>query len=178
MKLCKCGAEVEDHVRFHWTGDTGHYVGAPAGDKDESSEDGPETWPPNLRRMSAQGFMGDPPKRAPHPGLVPDQLTWLPEESLRRMALEFLEGRGYEVHDLEQGFRPDGSSRVSLGLPDAYVQGHGVRAWLEFKRWDNELTADQKTFAAKELRNGGSYLLIYEVEQVRLWHVAVKAGGG
>lgn len=176
MKRCRCGGSVEDHARFHFQAPyeeaLGHYVDGPELTSDEEIEEAREReeWPPNIRRMSAQGFFGDPPKRAPRPGLVPSKISWLPEDALRAMCLDHLDTLGYETHDLEQGFRPDGSTRVSLGIGDAYIQGYGIRAWIEFKRWDNELTPDQKTFGADELRNGGIYLVIYELDQLQRWH--------
>lgn len=181
MMPCRCGEEVDDWARFHFappfeenagTEMAGHYVLGPSltSDPDERGSEPLEGWPPNLRRMAELGFFGDPPKRAPRPGPVPSRISWLREDALRATCLDYLDTFGYEVHDFEQGYRSDGSSRVSLGVGDAYIQGYGIRAWIEFKRWDNELTADQQSFGSNELRSGGIYLVIYELSQLTSWH--------
>lgn len=98
------------------------------------------------------------------------------EDELRRSCNELLTKLGYDVYDLEQGYRPDGSSRVALGIGDTYIQHgrFGVRAWIEYKKWDNEPTPDQVDFGEAELTAGGSYLVIYEAPQLVAWHELVR----
>ena len=59
---------------------------------------------------------------------------------------------------------------MGKGIPDAYFQGHGVRGWLEFKRWGNRQTPEQAGFERYELEAEGTYLLVYELGQLRRWH--------
>lgn len=170
-----CGEDVPAWTRYHWTGPgTGHYTEpdprAPKGEPDETGDDRPA----NIRRASAWWADGDV-RRAPPPGDVPPK-PWAKEEELRRSCNNLLRSLGYDVSDLEQGFRLDGSSRVELGLPDTYIQhpALGVRAWIEYKRWDNEPALDQCVFAEAELAAGGSWLLIYEAGQLMAWHALVR----
>ena len=171
MKKCSCGELVEDHVRFHWLAvDVGHYVDDPPA-KLLPPEDVvvPEDWPVRFKRShdlwSSTGI-----HRAPFPLLpVPAKPGWRPEEVLRGVCNEWLELQGFDVDDLEQGYREDGSSRVGLGIGDCFITGHGVTAWIEYKRWDNEPSADQRAFGRRVLENGGIYLLVYELVQLEHW---------
>ncbi len=134
--------------------------------------------PANIVR--AARFFGDPPHLVPAPGEVPPKNLWPAEDELRGQSLDFLERIGYDVSDLEQGYRgrdgEGGTSRVRLGLPDAYVThaALAVRDWIEFKRWDNEPSPDQVAFGEQELAAGGCYLVVYETAQLVAWHEAVR----
>jgi len=172
VRQCSCGELLEDHVRFHWTGEgVGHYVD-PEGEERTAAEAeldiaADPSWTINLRRTIP--FWGAAPHRAPPPGPRPPK-PWGKEEDLRRGAIKYLKEVGFAVYDLEQGYREDGSSRVGEGIGDAYIQIPGLSAWVEFKRWDNELSAKQRTFGTDELEAGGCYLVIYELGQLVEWN--------
>lgn len=130
------------------------------------------------------------------PPAVPPRRPWGIEEGLRldvrrelgrAAALRQHHGKGAgklpepighgDVHDLEQGHRPErGGTRVSKGLPDLYFRGHGIRGWIETKRWDNVQTSEQVEWMLGELEAGGVYLLVYEVGQIARWYGERVAG--
>jgi hypothetical protein len=175
VKACSCGQLVEDHVRFHWTGpEHGHYVEEELQVAAAAVPGGmliPESWPKHL--VFAASFFAGPPYMAPPPGEVPPK-PWGKEATLRRLGLQFLKGQGYGVWDLEQGYRAEsGGSRQGSGIGDAYVIRQDVRAWIEFKRYDNEPSDAQVAFGTAVLDAGGIYLLIYEVDQLVRWHQAL-----
>lgn len=168
-----CGELVEHWVRFHHRPEgCGQYTTPDPKAPTVRTKD-PEGRPANIVRASR--FFGAPPFLAPAPGPVPKK-PWPLEEDVRRDGLGFLAKLGYDVYDFEQGYRADGSSRVTNGVADAYVQHAqlGIRAWIEFKRWDNEPEAEQSAFGEAELAAGGAYLVIYEVGQLLAWHEAVR----
>jgi hypothetical protein len=111
---------------------------------------------------------GEPPHRAPAPGPPPPK-PWGLEEELRGAGNDLLKLVGFAVYDLEQGYRKDGSSRQTLGIGDCFIAGHGLTAWIEYKRWDNEPSPEQLAFADVVLSEGGIYLLVYELEQLVTW---------
>jgi len=170
MKVCAgCGEELDDYVRFHWTGpESGHYADEEAeptaGLEDPVELD--ESWTANVRRAAV--FFGRGPLRAPPPGPRPPA-PWGREDDLRRGCVGFLRDLGFAVYDLEQGFRSDGSTRVGEGIGDIYFHGHGLRGWVECKRWNNEPSKKQVAFGLEELGAGGCYLVIYELGQLVEW---------
>ena len=106
---------------------------------------------------------------APAP-CAPPSGPWEREEELRLAVRRELTRRGFDVHDLEQGHRPErGGTRVTKGLADLYFRGQGIRGWIETKRWDNVQTPEQVTWMLGELETGGVYLLVYEPGQVVRW---------
>lgn len=168
-----CGALVPEWMRFHHPPEgCGRYTTPdPRFEKPRTKD--PDGRPANIVRASR--FWGEPPYRAPAPGPVPGK-PWPLEEEVRRGSTELLLALGYCVSDLEQGHRPESGSRVRLGVPDMYVTHSGlmVRAWIEFKRWDGEPTAEQIEWGEEELAAGGSYLLVYESAQLVAWHELVR----
>ena len=56
-----------------------------------------------------------------------------PEEEIRRDVVKALRALGYSVWDTEQGYRKDGSTRVTAGLPDLFIAGHGRAIAVEMK---------------------------------------------
>lgn len=178
MKCHGCGQEVPAWTRFHHAPEgCGQYTTPDPKAKRTRTSD-PDGRPANIVR--AARFFGDPPHMAPAPGSVPPKGRWLTEEELRGQSLDLLETLGYDTSDLEQGYRGtgdrEGSSRVRLGIADAYVTHArlGVRAWIEFKRWDNEPGVDQIAFGEQELAAGGCYLVVYETAQLVAWHEIIR----
>ena len=128
-----CGGELEGPwVRFHHTGPykedgaQGHYV-----DGGSREIEGP----PDVEGLQeAKGVAPAPPARQKVHRALTKLLVPL-EEDIRWDGISFLRIKGYRVYNLEQGHRPDGGhTRVGLGIPDTYFQGHGVTGWIEFKR--------------------------------------------
>jgi hypothetical protein len=128
MKPCQhptcvaSGALVDDASTVHWTGrgDERHRV-------DGSPLDG-----------------GTAPFRTfDVPAVLPDTR---PEEEIRRGIREAFRAAGYYVWDTEQGYRHDGSSRVTPGLPDLLVMGMGRVLWVECKSARGRLSDAQALF--------------------------------
>lgn len=181
MKRCVCGELVEDWIRFHRPdprSDDGHYVEEKGGGVSEVPAGASRVPPPpepakrrtkgGTRRARCAHLWGDDAHRAPEPGPELSK-PWPKEAELRAAGNNVLELAGFAVYDLEQGFRKDGSTRVTTGIGDVFFVGHGIRGWIEYKRWDNEPTPEQHVFADLVLRNGGTYLLVYEVAQLGTW---------
>jgi len=74
------------------------------------------------------------------------------EAEIQQAAKVALTMLGYDVSDMSQG-RP---TRQTPGIPDLYVQGHGVRAWLEMKTPGGRASSAQNEWIARELANGGN----------------------
>ena len=170
-----CGLSVPHWMRFHHRPPGCDQYTRPDPKATKVQTKDPDGRPANIVRASR--FFGAPPFRAPAPGPVPKK-PWPKEDELRKRALGLLANLGYDVYDFEQGYRADGSSRVTLGVGDAYVQHKqlGIRAWIEFKRWDNEPEVEQVAFGEGELAAGGSYLVIYETGQLVAWHELMRRG--
>lgn len=173
-----CGAEVPDWMRFHHQPEgCGQYTTPDPRRERATGEEG-DGVPANIAR-AAEWWSNDDAapfvERAPPPGDVPPK-PWPLEEELRRSANDFLARLGWDVYDLEQGFRADGSSRVAEGIGDTYILHTDLRvaAWVEYKRWDNEPSEDQTRFARRVLDAGGIYLLVYETAQLVAWHELVR----
>ena len=169
-----CGKELEGPwVRFHHLGATdkngvaqGHYIDGKTRDLGTP-----------LDVEGAQGVEGmapaPPGRQKVHKALT--KLLVPLEEELRWDGISFLRLKGNRVYNLEQGHRPGGGhTRVGLGIPDTYFQGHGITGWIEFKRAEGKtarekMSGDQKLFEKSELENGGVYLLIESTRQLEEW---------
>lgn len=68
------------------------------------------------------------------------------EAEIRMGIREALGLYGWDVLDLEQGWRKDGTTRVTKGIADLAVMGYGIFAWLEVKRPSTKQTVDQVAF--------------------------------
>jgi len=76
---------------------------------------------------------------------------------------------GWDVLDLEQGYRPHecracgakiaGGTRVPLGTADLAVMGFGVFAWIEVKRAGGRQTPDQLSFERRCKAAGVPYVV-------------------
>lgn len=77
-------------------------------------------------------------------GTVPDDRS---EQEIRLAIRKALDLSGYAVYDTEQGYRKDGSTRVTKGLADLLVLGNGRMLFVEVKSAKGRLTEPQKAFA-------------------------------
>lgn len=78
------------------------------------------------------------------------------EDERKRDAREVVEALGWTICDTEQGHRPftcrhcggaiAGGTRVTKGLADWYVMGHGIGAWIEWKSAKGRQTNAQEAF--------------------------------
>ena len=65
---------------------------------------------------------------------------------------------GYYVHDMSQ----DRPTRQVAGIPDLYIQGYGVTAWIEVKKLGGKVSDAQDAFIAREVANDGHAMVIYD----------------
>ena len=78
------------------------------------------------------------------------------EDERKRDARPTVEAMGWIVCDMEQGWRPfecqqckakiPGGARVTLGLADWFVMGHGLVCFMEWKSGDGKQSGTQKEF--------------------------------
>ena len=83
------------------------------------------------------------------------------EAEIQTEATRALDLLGYHVHDLSQGR----ATRQPCGIPDLYIQGHGVTAWLEMKKPGGKVSTHQAGFIERELTNGGNVLVAYSATE-------------
>jgi hypothetical protein len=87
---------------------------------------------------------------------VPDGRS---EAEIRHAIVKLLRTLGYGVWDTEQGYRKDGSTRVTKGLPDLFVAGPAGTAAVELKSAKGKQTPEQKGFGALWTKHGGTYMV-------------------
>jgi hypothetical protein len=87
---------------------------------------------------------------------VPDGRS---EAEIRHAIVKLLRTLGYGVWDTEQGYRKDGSTRVTKGLPDLFVAGPAGTAAVELKSAKGKQTPEQKEFGALWTKHGGTYMV-------------------
>ncbi len=92
-----------------------------------------------------------------------------PEEEIRRDVVKALRALNFTVHDTEQGYRRDGSTRVTKGLPDLFVAGRGVTAAVEMKSLKGKQTPEQVDFQESWTANGGSYFVWRSLDEALRW---------
>lgn len=125
----------------------------------------------------------DPPiqeRRPPAPGSR-SKGTAVPgsphEEEVRRVSTAIWRHYGWRIYDFEQGYRPDdcqkcgaripgARTRVTLGVGDQMVVGHGLLAWIEYKREGKEQTDNQMAFGEDLVTNGQAYFVVNDPRQV------------
>lgn len=96
------------------------------------------------------------------------------EQEIRRDIVGFLRALGYRVWDHEQGYRKDGSTRVTKGFPDLIVAGHGRIVAAEIKSARGKLTPEQQEFRDTWVENGGEHVVWRSVGDARTWHETVE----
>ena len=79
------------------------------------------------------------------------------EKQIQTAIKEALDMLGYYVHDMSQ----DRPTRQVAGIPDLYIQGHGVTAWIEVKRVGGKVSAYQTAFVEREIENGGHACIVF-----------------
>lgn len=95
-----------------------------------------------------------------------------------RMAIRTaLELHGYVVVDFEQGYRPDGSTRVRKGVADLYAMGRGRSAWIEVKSAKGRQTDEQKAFQADCEACGVDYYVWRSESEAIAWAAGVSREG-
>jgi len=109
--------------------------------------------------------LGAAPKQAPAKKIADDRS----EAEIRMAVRGVLELHGYVVVDLEQGYRPDGSTRVRKGLPDLFIMGHNRSCWAELKSQKGRQTKEQKEFEEDCHRAGFEYHLWRHEKEAITW---------
>lgn len=89
-----------------------------------------------------------------------------PEEKLRRACNDTWKLLGFLVYDLEQGYRWGGTTRVTAGIADVLLLGHGLHVWIEYKATTPQSEA-QEFFEDSVKRNGGYYYVQRKVADVK-----------
>lgn len=97
-----------------------------------------------------------------------------PEVDIRMAIRKVLELHGFVVVDFEQGYRPDGSTRVRKGLPDLYCMGHGTSAWIEVKAAKGRLSEHQKAFRDDCQRAGVAWFCWRSEAEAIQWAEDIK----
>lgn len=91
-----------------------------------------------------------------------------PEARVQRSIVRALETMGFFVSKFDQGFRRDGSTRQTRGIPDLYAvhQGWELRLWIEVKAGSNRPTPHQEAWHQKVRAAGGTVVVAWSLEDV------------
>lgn len=85
------------------------------------------------------------------------------EKEIQHAIKKTVHGMGFRTWDTSQPH----AAKITPGLPDLFVAGRGVCAWIEVKRADGHLTEAQERFRETVLANGGHHLVArHEAEVV------------
>lgn len=77
---------------------------------------------------------------------------------------------GFHVFSTEQGYRRDpGGTRMTPGIPDLWVMGHGMALWIEVKTPKGKLRDSQMAFRACCFANGVDYQLMRSIADAKEW---------
>lgn len=84
-----------------------------------------------------------------------------PEATVQRHIVHALEHLGFFVSKFDQGYRPDGSTRQTAGIPDLYAvhAGQEMSVWVEVKAGSNKPTPHQKAWH-EEARAAGVTVIV------------------
>lgn len=88
-----------------------------------------------------------------------------PEEEIRRDVVKALRALGFVVHDTEQ----DRPTRVTAGLPDLFIAGHGAAICVEMKSLKGKQTPEQADFERSWTANGGTYFIWRSLDDALAW---------
>lgn len=165
-----CGELVEPWTRFHWAKpftdpeNPGHYVDG--GSRNLGA--GPQ------ETTEGEGLAPPPPERPKYPkGL--EKLLAPSEDDVRREIVNYLDLSGWDVWDLEQGYRAGpGGARVTSGMSDVVAVGFGLVAFIEMKSPKGQTARKKQRPGQARLERavlgvGGTYLLVESLEQVKTW---------
>lgn len=91
-----------------------------------------------------------------------------PEARVQRDIVEALERLGFFVSKFDQGYRQDGSTRQTPGIPDLHAMhpGWGLTLWVEVKAGSNTPTDHQKAWIQTAREAGQVAIVAYSVEEV------------
>ncbi len=92
-----------------------------------------------------------------------------PEEEIRRDVVKALRALGFDIWDTEQGYRRDGTTRVTKGLPDLFIAGRGATAAVEMKALKGKQTPEQIDFQESWTANGGTYFIWRSLDDALAW---------
>lgn len=96
-----------------------------------------------------------------------------PEEKIQRAIVEFMRTVGFSVWDTSQGYRKErGGTRMTPGIPDLVICGHGHTIFVEVKTPKGKLTVYQHVFRSDWTKNGGTALVWRSSVEAFDWCVA------
>lgn len=84
-----------------------------------------------------------------------------PEATVQRELVHCLEHLGFFVSKFDQGYRQDGSTRQTPGIPDLYAlhAGQEMSVWVEVKAGSNTPTPHQEAWH-EEARAAGENVVV------------------
>lgn len=133
-----------------------------------------------VARCRSRGCLGTVPARK---GEVCPKCArpWKPvrrdEARISRSIRRILHDAGYDVTSTEQGYRRGpGGTRITPGVPDLYVRGHGVRFWVEVKAPKGRLRESQVAWISREVTAGGRVYVWRSPDEAKRY-VSTKQGG-
>ena len=98
-----------------------------------------------------------------------------PEARIQRNIKDLLVQVGFNVWDTSQGYRKDpGGTRMTPGIPDLMMAGHGRTLLVEVKTEKGKLTPHQQLFNHEWNLHGGTCLVWRSVEDA--WDYLVGEG--
>ena len=95
------------------------------------------------------------------------------EAQISREIVKFLRTLGFAVYDTGQGYRKEsGGTRITPGLADLIVIGHGLFTFVEVKTQKGKLRPSQEVFRDECIQNGVPWQLWRDVRDAWDWAVA------
>lgn len=91
-----------------------------------------------------------------------------PEAKVQRNIVQALKRLGFHVSKFDQGYRPDGSTRQTPGIPDLYAlhPSWKMDLWVEVKAGSNKPTEHQKAWIRTAREAGQVAIVAYSVDEV------------
>ena len=99
-------------------------------------------------------------------------MTERKERDIQRAIKDWLTVQGYKVYRINNGavFNPKRKCYVfhgTPGVPDLWVVGHGIAAWVEVKSDKGRQSPDQKAFQDSLVGTRVSYILARSIDDVQ-----------
>ena len=92
------------------------------------------------------------------------------EAQISREIVGFLRTLGFAVYDTGQGYRKEsGGTRITPGLADLIVIGHGLFTFVEVKTAKGKLRPSQEAFRDECIQNGVPWQLWRDVREAWDW---------
>lgn len=83
-----------------------------------------------------------------------------PEARIQKHIVELMHKLGFAVWDTSQGYRKErGGTRMTAGIPDLIIAGHGHTLFVEVKTPDGHEWVAQEVFRMEWTENGGTSLV-------------------